>query len=123
MHLVRILELLFIFGAVTIHKNPTFTHTSLVQIINGHKVVINETEYKKEDENGGAFVKISVIDFRPAEESGETTSERDIEPNPSNLIPEKDRESLEDSHENEIPKTNEVGTNGAVPEKIQAPSP
>ncbi|CAH1989399.1 unnamed protein product [Acanthoscelides obtectus] len=72
--------------------------TSVTKIINGHKVVINETEYSKDDDLGGAFFHVRVIDVRPEDEgkaSGETstTNTKDVEPL-----------SGQDSRENEIPQ-------------------
>lgn len=91
----------------------------LLQIINGHKVVINETEYKTDGENGGTFFKVRVVDVRP-EESAETT-EANAEVIPSTTDITKDIESVDASVENEIPKIqeNEVGKENA-PEKLIA---
>lgn len=95
-------------------------------MINGHKVVINETEYKQEDELGGAFFKVRVIDVRP--ESGESTEKTegaDESASTEVQTPEagnRDVESVENSSENEIPKSkdNEVGSLNNPPEKLIA---
>lgn len=91
----------------------------MFQIINGHKVVINETEYKSDDENGAAVFKVRVVDVRPDEGSDEVT-EANAEVIPVTTT-EKDVESVEDNIENEIPKIqeNEVGKENA-PEKLTA---
>ncbi|KAK9875643.1 hypothetical protein WA026_009442 [Henosepilachna vigintioctopunctata] len=69
--------------------------TSVTKIINGQKVVINETKYGKETENGGAFFKVRVIEVKPEkpdqEEATTASATRDVE-------------SIENSQENEIPK-------------------
>ncbi|VEN55888.1 unnamed protein product [Callosobruchus maculatus] len=80
-------------------------------IINGHKVVINETEYSKDDDLGGSFFHVRVIDVRPEDEgkSGESSTSKD----------DASREPLagQDSKENEIPQNSrEVGV--PKPEKI-----
>lgn len=45
--------------------------TSTVKIIDGHKVIINDTYYTKKTEYGTSVYKVRVIDVKPAEE-GET---------------------------------------------------
>lgn len=99
-------------------------------MINGHKVVINETEYKQEGELGGAFFKVRVIDVRP--ESGESTEKTEgadesastevQEPQQNPQTGNRDVESVENSSENEIPKSkdNEVGSLNNPPEKLIA---
>lgn len=101
-----------------------------LKVINGHKVVINETEYKQEGELGGAFFKVRVIDVRP--ESEESTEKNDganesastevQEPQQTPESGNKDVESIENSSENEIPKNkdNEVGSLNNPPEKLIA---
>lgn len=88
------------------------------QVINGHKVVINETEYKNDGENGGTFFRVRVVDIHP-EESAETT-EANAEIIPTSTTDNtNDVESVEASVENEIPKIqeNEVGKEN-TPEKL-----
>ncbi|KAJ8969292.1 hypothetical protein NQ314_001831 [Rhamnusium bicolor] len=76
-------------------------------VIDGHKVVINETEYKKEDDFGGAFFKVRIIDVKP--ESGELTTNKDVEEVTTVPVPSvRDRESVENSVENEIFKSREA---------------
>lgn len=93
----------------------------MLQIINGHKVVINETEYKSDGDNGGAVIRVRVVDVHP-EESDETT-EANAEVIPTTTDVTKDVESVEASVENEIPKIqeNEVGKENE-PEKLTASS-
>ncbi|XP_049825358.1 uncharacterized protein LOC109598540 isoform X2 [Aethina tumida] len=78
--------------------------TSVTKIIDGHKVVINETEYQKQDDFGGSFFKVRIIDVQP--DSNETSDEV-----PATAVT-KDREPLENnnSFENEIPKGTEAPT-------------
>lgn len=80
-------------------------------MIDGHKVVINETEYKRDGEFGGTYFKVRVIDVKP--DSNEATTDQAV-------TTEKDVESVENSFENEIPKNKEteVGKTN-VPEKLQ----
>lgn len=85
--------------------------TSETKIIDGHKVIINQTEYHKDSANGSSFFKVRVIDIQPTEKDSEEVT--------STIPPVKDRESLENSVDNEIQKNNEVGTKGA-PEKLRA---
>lgn len=87
--------------------------TSVTKVIDGHKVVINETKYSNENANGGAFFKVRVIEVQPEKpdrepESTTRTIPRDVEP-------------LENSQENEIPKQSgtEVGKQNNAPEKLQ----
>ncbi|EFA02354.1 uncharacterized protein vir-1 [Tribolium castaneum] len=75
--------------------------TSVTKVIDGHKVVINETEYKHEGDLGGAFFKVRIIDVLP--DSSELTTEKNAEE-----ITTKDIESVESSFENEIPKNKEI---------------
>nr|CAH7715620.1 unnamed protein product [Callosobruchus chinensis] len=83
------------FPSIDLGKGNT---TSVTKIINGHKVVINETEYSKDDDLGGAFFHVRVIDVRPDDEdkSGESSTPKD----------DASREPLagQDSKENEIPQ-------------------
>ncbi|KAF5280010.1 hypothetical protein FQA39_LY05391 [Lamprigera yunnana] len=71
-------------GNVDLGKGNT---SSVTKIIDGHKVTINETEYKQDNENGGSYFKVRVIDVHP--DSAETTEES-VKP------PIKDPESMED---------------------------
>ncbi|CAG9836563.1 unnamed protein product [Diabrotica balteata] len=73
--------------------------TSETKIIDGHKVVINQTQYHKDGENGSAFFQVRVIDVKPTEAEDATGS--------TVAIP-KDREVLENSIENEIDKNKEA---------------
>lgn len=45
--------------------------TSTVKIIDGHKVVINDTYYTKKTDFGTSIFKVRVIDVKPAEEGGD----------------------------------------------------
>lgn len=48
-----------------------------MQVVNGHKITVNETTYYDEDENSGSVFKIKIIDVHPAsEESDETPKEK-----------------------------------------------
>ncbi|CAD7079388.1 unnamed protein product [Hermetia illucens] len=47
--------------------------TSVVKVIDGHRVEINDTVYTKTDEDGNAIYKVRVVNVRPLEE-GETYS-------------------------------------------------
>ncbi|CAH1184445.1 unnamed protein product [Phyllotreta striolata] len=77
--------------------------TSVTKIIDGHKVVINQTEYHNDDEHGSAFFKVSIIDVQPEE----TATEKDAEEvTPKETT--KDRESLENTADNEIVKGKEA---------------
>lgn len=82
-------------------------------MIDGHKVVINETKYSNENANGGSFFKVRVIEVKPENPEHEMV--------PSAKIPPRDVEPLENSQENEIPKHGgiEVGKEKYVPEKLQ----
>lgn len=88
--------------------------TSITKVIDGHTVVINETEYKSEDENGGTFFKVRIIDFKPDESDLTTEGEAEVVSPAA-----KDREYVDNSFENEITKNNEVGTFDASPEKLK----
>jgi hypothetical protein len=89
--------------------------TSVTKVIDGHKVVINETEFKKQGDFGGAFFKVRIIDVQP--NSSEMTTEENAEPITN---PPKDTESMENSFENEIPKNKEIEVGKTkVPEKLQ----
>lgn len=85
--------------------------TSVTKVIDGHKVVINETEYNKQGDFGGAFFKVRIIDVKP-DSSESTTATASSEGDDST------REVAENSAENEVTK-NEVGKSGA-PEKLTA---
>lgn len=80
-------------------------------------MVINETEYKHEGDDSGAFFKVRVIDILP--NSGELTTEKEAEEIP---IVSKDTESIENSFENEIPKNSETEVGKKLPEKLQSAS-
>lgn len=84
-------------------------------------MVINDTEYKNSNENGGAFFHIRVVDVKPVIEQNSTTGTTSVEEptNKSTTSLEKDRESIENSIENEIQKGSEVGNSKGSPEKIQ----
>ncbi|KAG5878418.1 hypothetical protein JTB14_002501 [Gonioctena quinquepunctata] len=98
------------FPPVDLGKGNT---TSVTKVIDGHKVTINETEYKKEDDFGGSFFKVRIVNIAPEEE---VTTEKGSElVGTSTTIP-KDTELVEDSRENEISKSNEP----SVPEKLTA---
>uniref|UniRef100_A0A1Y1JZD0 Icarapin-like n=1 Tax=Photinus pyralis TaxID=7054 RepID=A0A1Y1JZD0_PHOPY len=84
--------------------------TSVTKIINGHKVTINETEYKKDNDNGGSFFKVRVVDVHPDTEG---STSKDVE----GVVPVKDREPMDDE-EKKI-RDNEVG-NEAEPAKLSA---
>ncbi|XP_055636283.1 uncharacterized protein LOC129775499 [Toxorhynchites rutilus septentrionalis] len=45
--------------------------TSTVKVIDGHKVIINDTYYTKKNEFGTSIFKVRVIDVKPADEEGE----------------------------------------------------
>lgn len=83
-------------------------------MIDGHKVVINETEYKQQGEHGGAFFKVRIIDVLP--DSSELTTEKNAE---SITNPPKDPESVENSFENEIPKNTNIEVGKKAPEKLR----
>lgn len=92
----------------------------LFQVINGHKVVINETEYKSDGENGGTFFRVRVVDIHPDESAETTEANAEVLPT-STTDSTRDIESVEASVENEIPKIqeNEVGKEN-TPEKLIA---
>lgn len=88
-------------------------------MIDGHKVTINETEYKQDGEDGAAFFKVRIIDVHP--DSEEASTEKDTEAVP--VSNKHDIESVEDASDNEIlakkaAKDNEVGKLGR-PEKLK----
>ncbi|XP_023013082.1 virus-induced RNA 1 [Leptinotarsa decemlineata] len=89
--------------------------TSITKVIDGHKVIINETEYKKEDEFGGSFFKVRIIDVQPDEEG--LTTDKNAEGIPTGSDAPQDTESVESSIENEIPKDKEDPS--PVPEKLR----
>ncbi|CAG9820295.1 unnamed protein product [Phaedon cochleariae] len=84
--------------------------TSVTKVIDGHKVVINDTEYKKSDEFGESFFHFRVVDVQP----DDTSTEKDAEGTASSTP--RDTETVEDSLENEIPKGREIVRDG--PEKL-----
>ncbi|XP_066257173.1 uncharacterized protein vir-1 [Euwallacea similis] len=75
--------------------------SSVTKVIDGRTVVINETEYKNEDDFGGTFFKVRIIDVKP--ESSEATTEKEAESATA-----KDREEVANSMENEILKSKET---------------
>lgn len=88
-------------------------------MINGHKVVINETEYKHDGDLGGSFFKVRIIDVQP-NSSEEMSTEKEAEAVTPTQIILKDRESVENSFENEIPKNKEIEVGKRhTPEKLQ----
>ncbi|XP_050303582.1 uncharacterized protein LOC126741246 [Anthonomus grandis grandis] len=80
-------------GDIDLSKGNT---TSITKVIDGRTVVINETEYKNEDDFGGTFFKVRVIDVKPENEETTTVEAREKEP-------------TADSWENEISKSKEAG--------------
>lgn len=90
------------FGDIDLGKGNT---TSVTKVIDGHKVVINETEYKKEDDFGGAFFKVRIIDVRPDSSELTTNTDAEVITTPPSIP---DRESIENSIENEIIKNDEA---------------
>ncbi|XP_018574240.1 uncharacterized protein LOC108913215 [Anoplophora glabripennis] len=90
------------FGDIDLSKGNT---TSVTKVIDGHKVVINETEYKKEDDFGGAFFKVRIIDVRPDSSELTTNGDTEVVTTPPSVP---DRESIENSIENEIIKSKEA---------------
>ncbi|XP_030745775.1 uncharacterized protein LOC115874685 isoform X2 [Sitophilus oryzae] len=87
-------------GDLDLSKGNT---TSVTKVINGHKVVINETEYKNQDENGGTFFKVRIVDVAP--DSSEITTDSNAEEVPTTIKP---REQVDNSFENEISKSKEA---------------
>lgn len=81
-------------------------------------MVINETEYKKDSENGNTVFKVRIVDIQPNESAESTEASAEVVPTVDTT---KDVEPLEASVENEIPKIqeNEVGKENA-PEKLTA---
>lgn len=79
--------------------------SSITKVIDGHTVVINETEYKNEDDFGGTFFKVRIIDVKP--DSEVVTTEKEAEAVPENSTS-KDREEIANSMENEIFKSKEA---------------
>jgi len=94
-------------GDIDLSKGNT---TSVTKIINGHKVIINETEYKNEDENGGTFFNVRIVEVAP--DSSEVTTEQEAESVPA-------QKDIDNSFENEIPKSKEVGRAADAPEKLR----
>lgn len=89
--------------------------TSVTKIIDGQKVVINETEYHTEGQNGESFFKVRIINVQP-QESAEST-ENPIESTP--LSKNRETEAVDESLDNEISKHREVGKD-KTPQKLQA---
>lgn len=78
--------------------------------------MINETEYKNEDDFGGTFFKVRIIDVKS--DSSELTTEKEAEALPESTT-QKDREEIANSMENEIFKSREVGSLDRTPQKIK----
>lgn len=91
-----------------------------LQIVGNHKIEVNETEYKKDTDFGTSHVKVSYINVRPLNPESDTTDtvqpETDVELVDRNAN--RDRESLEDTIDNEIVNVDEVGK-GKVPERLR----
>ena len=79
--------------------------------------MINETEYKNEDDFGGTFFKVRIIDVKS--DSSELTTEKQAEAIPEESTTPKDREEIANSMENEIFKAKEVGSLDRSPQKIK----
>lgn len=99
-------------GDIDLGKGNT---TSVTKVIDGHKVVINDTVYKKEDDFGGAYFKVRIIDVKP--DSSEVTTESNAEEGTvSSTIAatsgSAERETVENSFENEISKSSETVNKG-----------
>lgn len=79
--------------------------------------------YNNSDAHGSSLFVVRVIDVKPENDSNESTSvEGDNSSKESTTkVPPliRDRESVENSIENEIPKSKEVGTTKGAPEKLQ----
>lgn len=85
------------------------------QVVNGHKVTINKTEYNNDDDN--VHVRIQVINVAPADDYTENPNAEDVTSKTSTAAND-NRESLEDT-ENEISKqSKEVGNKSS--EKLQS---
>lgn len=93
--------------------------TSVTKVIDGHKVIINETQYSNGDENVGSFFKVRIINIVPEDETTETDlkTNKPIEGTNRN----RETESVENSHENEIPKNKEIEVGKNLPEKYRTP--
>ncbi|EFN61722.1 hypothetical protein EAG_05859, partial [Camponotus floridanus] len=72
------------------------------QIIDGHVVTINETTYTQGDENGGAAIRIRIIDVKP-DNNTLLISNGNAEPTTVKAEAEGSRETVEDMN-NEISK-------------------
>ncbi|XP_050101007.1 WW domain-binding protein 11 [Anopheles aquasalis] len=68
--------------------------TSTVKVIDGHKVVINDTYYTKKTEYGTSIFKVRVIDVKPA------SGEGDAEETPGAPKPEQPTEEVETGNRN-----------------------
>lgn len=55
--------------------------TSTVKVIDGHKVIINDTYYTKKNEFGTSIFKVRVIDVQPTDENdgGKTSTDKPVE--------------------------------------------
>lgn len=92
-----------------------------MQIIDGHKVIINETVYASPDgEDAAAVFKVRVVDIRP--DSTEDVSEVSEEASEIEKQPQESAESLDESQENEIAKslkTSHAQVGDKKPERLQ----
>uniref|UniRef100_A0A7G3AX83 Putative salivary secreted mucin 3 n=1 Tax=Lutzomyia longipalpis TaxID=7200 RepID=A0A7G3AX83_LUTLO len=100
---------------------PKGNTTSTVQIIDGHKVIVNETTYVKKSDFGTSIIKHRTVDVQPLDDAepegttinpkGESTTKRDTEI-------EKDVESSEiDTDDNEISPGIDLGPDPQSSEK------
>ncbi|GAB0100162.1 hypothetical protein DMENIID0001_161570 [Sergentomyia squamirostris] len=82
--------------------------TSTVQIIDGHKVIVNETTYVRKTDFGTSVFKHRTVDVQPLDEEGKDAEETTINPKAEattkkNTDTERDIESTEvDNTENEV---------------------
>lgn len=81
-------------------------------------MVINDTEYKNTNENGGSLYHVRVIDVQPNDSSVTSSSEEGTVSKAAPTVV-KDVESVENSISNEIVKNKEVGTTKGAPEKLK----
>lgn len=86
-----------------------------LQIIGNHKVEVNETEYKKDTDFGTSHVKVSFINVRPLISD---TIEPEVDTQTVTTAVNRDRESLEDTVENEIAYNPEVGKD-TLPQRLR----
>ncbi|XP_017773767.1 PREDICTED: uncharacterized protein LOC108560641 [Nicrophorus vespilloides] len=100
-----------VFGNVDLSKGNT---TSVTKVIDGHKVVINETQYENKDENGGSFYKVRIINVLPDSEETTNGDSEETTNGDSEIVPvtesHRDVEPIEDSLENEIEKSDKEGS-------------